>query len=91
MTRADTVIVPVRLAPRLCTPTVTALPLACQKLTSIMVIWLGLMPVTATTSLPKSTLKEPTESASMETLDEVLEAWDTESRRHHVRGEGVLH
>lgn len=44
-----------------------------------MVIWLGLMPVTATTSLPKSTEKEPTESASMETLDEVLEAWDTES------------
>lgn len=56
-----------------------------------MVIWLGLMPVTATTSLPKSTEKEPTESASMETLEDVFDAWDTESRRHHVRGEGILH
>lgn len=44
-----------------------------------MVIWLGLMPVTAITSLPKSTEKRPTESASMETLDEVLEVGDTET------------
>jgi len=36
------------------------------------------MPVTAITSLPKSTVNVPTEFASIETLLDVFDAWDTE-------------